>query len=68
MLRERDRVHRRGRERGRKRIPNSFSTVSMEPDSGLEATNHEIMTLAEIKSPLLNPLRHPGTSPTEWVT
>ena len=32
------------RERERERIPNSFPTVSTEPDVELELTNHEIMT------------------------
>ena len=32
------------RERERERIPSRLSTVSTEPDVGLEPTNHEIMT------------------------
>ena len=32
------------RERGRERIPSRLCTVSVEPDVGLEFTNHEIMT------------------------
>ena len=36
--------------------------VSTEPDSGLELTNWEIMTWAEIRwNQMLNPLSHPGT-------
>ena len=31
-----------------------------EPDAGLELTNREIMTRAEIKSQTLNQLSHPG--------
>ena len=31
------------RERIRERIPSRFHTVSMEPDVGLEVTNHEII-------------------------
>ena len=50
----------RGRERRRERIPNRFHAVNMEPDVGLDSTNHVIMTLADIKSPTPNPLSHPG--------
>ena len=37
------RVHEqgRGREKGSKKIPNSLGTVSTEPDTWLELTNHE---------------------------
>ena len=31
--------------------------VSTEPDTGLEPTNHEIMTQAEIESQTLNPAK-----------
>ena len=31
-------------ERERERIPSRLHTVSMEPDAGLELTNHKIMT------------------------
>ena len=34
----------RGREKERKRIPSRFHAVSAESDTGLEPTNHEIMT------------------------
>ena len=43
--RERERVSREGqRERERERIPSRLRTVSTEPHTGLELTNHEIMT------------------------
>ena len=45
------------REGGRQRIP---STDSAEPDVGLELTNDQIMTSAEVKSQRLNRLSHPG--------
>ena len=32
------------RVKGRERIPSGFYTVSLEPDLGLDPTNHEIMT------------------------
>ena len=32
----------------------------MEPDAGLEFTNHEIMTLAETKSHAVNQMSHSG--------
>ena len=48
------------RERGRERIPSRLCTVSTEPTVGLEPTNHEIMTSAEIKSQTLNHMSHPG--------
>ena len=38
------------RERERERIPSRLLNVSTEPDMGLELTNHEVMTSAEIKS------------------
>ena len=44
----------RGRERRRERIPSGFCTASTEPDVGLELSNHEIMTWAEMKSWTLN--------------
>ena len=34
----------RGRERRRERIPSRLCAVSVEPDLGLEPTNHEITT------------------------
>ena len=42
------------RERGRGRIPSRLHIVSTEPNEGLEVTNCEIMTRAEIKSQTLN--------------
>ena len=35
-------------ERERERIPSKFHTVSAEPNAGLEPTNREIMTSAEV--------------------
>ena len=40
----------RERERGKERIPSGPRVVFTEPDVGLELTNCEIMTRAEIKS------------------
>ena len=56
-MRERESTHKqgRGRERGTERTP-------IEPDLGLQPTNHEIMTLAETKSQIFNQLSHPGTA------
>ena len=42
--RERERERDRDRDRERQRIPSRLHTVSMEPDAGLELTNHKIMT------------------------
>ena len=46
--REKEREHvqagERQRVRERERIPSSLHTISMEPDVGLDVTNHEIMT------------------------
>ena len=56
-------MHKQGkgkRERKEERIPSRLHAVSTEPDVGLELTNHEIMTWAEIKSLTLNQLSHPG--------
>ena len=52
FLRERESTHELGRdrERGRERMPSRFHAISTEPDVGLELTNWEIMTGAEIKS------------------
>ena len=47
-------------ERNRKRIPSRLHAVDAEPDVGLELTNREIPTGAEIKSQTLNRLGHPG--------
>ena len=57
------RVHKlgRGAERGRERIPSRLHIASVEPNAGLELTNHEIMTWAKINSWMLNRLSHPGT-------
>ena len=41
---ERQSEQRRGREREGERIPSRLPTASVEPDSGLELTNREIMT------------------------
>ena len=46
----------RDRERGRERISNRLSTVSAKPSVGLKLMNCEIMTWAEIKSPMPNQL------------
>ena len=51
----------RGRERrGGGRIPSRIRAVSVEPNAGLDLTNHEIITRAETKSRTLNQLSHPG--------
>ena len=51
-----------GAERGGgERTPSRLHTVSTEPDAGLNLTNCEIMTRAEIKSWTLNRLSHPGS-------
>ena len=39
-----ERVHGRGRERGREGIPSKLCTISAEPKVGLELMNREIMT------------------------
>ena len=43
-------MSRGGAERGRERIPSRLCRVSTEPDEGLNPTNREIMTWAEIES------------------
>ena len=43
----------RDRETGRQRIPSRLHTVSTEPNVGLDLTNCEIMTSAEIGSQML---------------
>ena len=55
-------------ERQRQRILSRLRTARAEPieDEGLEPKNHEIMTRAEIKSLMLNPLSHPG-APTASI-
>ena len=52
----------KGGEKGRERILSGFHTVSAEPDMGLDLTNCEIVTRAEIESQVLHPLSHPGAS------
>ena len=47
-------------ERKGERIPSRLCTTSMEPKTGLETTNHEIMTETEIKSRTLNQISHSG--------
>ena len=42
--RERERERKNEKRTGRERIPRRLSTVSAEPDEGLELMNHEIMT------------------------
>ena len=56
----------RGRERDRERERNlsRLHAVSVESNVGLDLTNYEIMTRAEIKSQMINPLSHPGAPDT----
>ena len=42
-MRDTKRASRVGTEREGERIPSRLHTVSIEPDEGLEPTNHEIM-------------------------
>ena len=59
--RERESTNRGGAEReGEREKPKQAPPFSAEPDMGLQPTKHEIMTLAETKSLMLNPLSHPG--------
>ena len=51
----------RERERERERESQTGSTLSSEPDMGLDLTNCEIMTWAKIQIWTLNWLSHPGT-------
>ena len=44
----------RDRERGREIIPRRFCALSIEPDTGLNLMNHEIMTSAQVKSLMLS--------------
>ena len=54
-------VHKWGKGRERERIPRErICTDRAEPDTGLDLTNREIMTWAEIKSQVLNQLSHSG--------
>ena len=57
---ERENMNGGGAERGRNRIPSRLCTFNTEPGMGLELTNREIMTRAEIKRLMLNQLNHPG--------
>ena len=59
-MRDRASEQGKGRQRHRERIPSRLPTISMEPDAGLNLTNHEIMTRAETKSWMVNQLGHPG--------
>ena len=52
--RERQSTSWRGSERRRDRVPRRLRSISTEPDAGLELTNGEITTWAEIKSPTRN--------------
>ena len=45
-------------------MPSRLCTGCAEPDVGLELTNRELVTGAEIKSRMLNLLSHPGTPGT----
>ena len=47
-------------EREGERISSRFHSVSTETSVGLDLMNREIITSAEIKSPTLNRLSHPG--------
>ena len=49
----------RAEREGERKIPSRLRTDSL----GLDLMNREIMTWAEIKSPTLNRLSHPGTPP-----
>ena len=46
----------------------TVSTVSTEPDVGLELTNHEIMTGAKVKSQTLNRMSHPSAPTQQFVS
>ena len=48
------------REKERERIPSRLCAISAEPDAGLELTNREVITRAEIRSRTLDRLSHPG--------
>ena len=48
------RGRKRQRQRQRENIPSRFHAVGTKPDVGLKLTNLEIVTLAKIKSLLLN--------------
>ena len=60
---ESTRVHmwaRKKQREGERESKAGCETISVEPDAGLELTNREIMTWAEIKSWTLNLLSHSG--------
>ena len=58
---ERERVSREGAEREGKKESEAGSTLPVQrPNEGLEPTNREIVTWAEIKGGMLNQLSHPG--------
>ena len=59
--RERARAWAREGQRGRERIPSRVHAVSTGPDVGLDLTNCESVTWAEVQSQTLNWLSHPGT-------
>ena len=58
--RERARAGEGQTEREGERISSRFHTVSTEPNMGLELTNHELMTWAEIKNQMSNEVSNPG--------
>lgn len=61
LERERERASRGGAERETgDRIPSRFCAASTEPNAGLELTNNEILTGAEIKSQKPNRLKYSG--------
>ena len=60
ILRESMHTSQERAERRRDGIPNRLCTISTEPNMGLELTNSEIMTWAEIKSWMCNQLGHLG--------
>ena len=62
---ERETERERDRERGRERESQAGSMLSAEPNAGLDPTNREIMTRAEIKSRTLNGLSHPASPPSQ---
>ena len=64
VLREREREREGEREREREKESQAGSTVSAEPDLGLDLRNSEIMTGVEIKSRTLNRLNHSGIPKT----
>ena len=51
----------RERERERERIPSRLHTIRAEPNMGFNLMNKAIMTWAEIKSQMLDQLRHIGS-------